>query len=141
MKTSRLDPRKYPVIHVYWSGCGDDGGIEEIHALTQAGKEQVIQEGHLSDYGKEEWVACNTYTRESFRGTPVTFNAQINLLENRTGGNYELDRWIYDKFNLCEVNDGSYGNIYVDLATRKTWGRSYNWVTDDVLNVEKRYED
>jgi hypothetical protein len=140
MKSAQLDPRKYPVIQIHWSGCGDDGGIEDIFALTQQGKETVIEHGHLPDYGKEEHVACTVQTRRGMV-PPRTFNVQVNLNEHRHGHNYELDRWVYDKFDLCEVNEGGYGNIYVDLATRKVWGQSYNWVTEDVENVIIYYED
>lgn len=140
MKSADLDPRQYPVVHIYWSGCGDSGGIEDIHALTQKGKEQVIENGHLESYGLPELAACTVITREG-ANIPTKWYRQVNLNDHRQSPNYDLDQWVYEKFDLCEVNDGGYGNIYIDLATRKAWGTSYNWVQEDELNVEIAYED
>lgn len=140
MKSAELDPREYPVIHIYWSGCGDSGGIEDIYALTQKGKEKVIEHGVLPSYGEADLVACTVITREG-ANIPTKWNRQINLNEHRHSRTYDLDQWVYEKFDLCEINDGGYGNIYIDLATRKAWGTSYNWVQEDVLNVEVAYED
>ena len=140
MKTAELDPRQYPVVHIYWSGCGDTGGIENIYALTQEGKETVIENGYLPGYGEPKWVACTVITREG-ANVPTTFHRQVDLNDLRHNPTYELDQWVYEKFDLCEVNDGGYGNIYIDLATRKAWGTSYNWVQEDVLNVDVAYED
>lgn len=140
MKSAQLDPRNYPVIHIYWSGCGDSGGIEDIYALTQKGKEKVIEHGHLPSYGEPELVATTVIHREG-ANVPTQWYRQINLNEHRHSPTYDLDQWVYEKFDLCEINDGGYGNIYIDLATRKAWGKSYNWVQEDVLNVEVAYED
>lgn len=140
MKAAQLDPREYPVIHIYWSGCGDSGGIEDIYALTNVGKEKVIKHGCLPEYGQSEDVATTAITRQ---GGPVprTFNTQVNLNPHRRDPQYALDQWVYKTFNLCEINDGGYGNIYVDLGTRKVWGTSYDWVTEDVENTNVEYED
>lgn len=140
MKAAQLDPRQYPVIHIHWNGSGDSGGIEDIHALTHIGKEKVIKYGCLPNYGQSEDVAITVITRQ---GAPIpsTYNAQVNLNTSRRDPQYALDQWVYKNFDLCEINEGGYGNIYVDLGTRKVWGTSYNWVTEDIENVSVEYED
>ena len=36
-KASQVDPREYPGVYIYWQGCGDSGGIDDILFMTEDG--------------------------------------------------------------------------------------------------------
>lgn len=139
MKRADLDPRDYPAVHIHWTGCGDSGGIEDINPMTPAGLE--VAQKHNQQPAMYHNDGIDYYaTHRRTDGNGMGFTCCINLNQHRRG-DWELDQWVYEAFDLCEINDGSYAHIFIDMATRKVWGASYNWVMDEVENVVIDHED
>ena len=139
MKRAELDPRDYSAIHIHWSGCGDSGGIEDINPMNTDGLEYAKKHNAAPPtYGPEAQKYYPHMNRVDGNGNSYTSTVNLNRVRQ---SDYELDQWVYEAFDLCEINDGSYAHIFIDMTTRKVWGSSYNWVMDEVENIVIDHED
>jgi hypothetical protein len=143
-KEAGIGFRNFPGVHIHWQGCGDSGGIEDFTALTQAG----------IDYAKAHGCAPPTWRRkDASSNDPIDLEYYARIpgdigmgnyratLPLRERGRYELSEWVYNKFNLCEINDGGYGHIFIEMPFGKVWGESYDWVQEEVSNTLIDYEN
>lgn len=144
MKQADLDPREYPAIHIHWQGCGDSGGIEDINPMTPLGLEYSRKhnaEPQSMDYTTHKPVVHFAQVSRPYTHDPLrTYTQRITLTDFRRG-DYDLDKWVYDNWGVCEINEGGYAHVFVDMATRKVWGESHDWITEDRLNLSINYED
>lgn len=142
-KRSSLSPRDYPGLMIQWSGCGDSGGIEDIYFLTPAGLQEA------KTHNPENGVAFSAYqTGESndlyFARTELPENGvrvHVNGAHpHQAGRDYSLDQWVYEKFHLCEINDGSHATVFIEMPRGNVWGQAYHWETNDVPGEGWCYE-
>ena len=143
-KNSQVDPREYPGVYIYWQGCGDSGGIDEIHFLSKKGLEYAKRQDcapprwlaqHAGDNPTEEMYACETYTTQydsTQRQRPISANYRHELT---------IDQWVYQHFDVCEINDGGFAHCFIEMPHGKVWGNSYNWVQTEEEVRYDRYED
>lgn len=142
-KEHQIEKRDYPGIYVYWHGMGDDGGINEINLLTPAGfnyvKETTCNPAHENNnMQSSEYYLLESTPRKKWDGTDMYIVR--NFAEfHRT--DYSIDEWLYRTFDLCEVNDGSFANIYIDAQTGQVWGEAEHYVHETVPGVTIRYEN
>ena len=145
-KNSEVDPREYPGVYIYWQGCGDSGGIDEIHFLTKDGLDYAKR----NDSAPPRWAnqantpltiekmyACETYTPRYDpslppRQRPISVNVRHELT---------IDEWVYRHFDVCEINDGGFAHCFIEMPHGKVWGNSFNWVQTEEEVRYDRYED
>lgn len=144
-KNNNVDPREYPGVHIHWQGCGDSGGIEECHFLTNEGLKYCKQRGAAPP----TWVWRNdddsTPTRTYYKVTTApTHDPSITreiVFGADTGHEYVVDEWVYRTFDVCEINEGGYADCFIEMPFGNCWGSSYQWVQEEHLNVSMAYED
>jgi len=140
-KNSEVDPREYPGVYIYWQGCGDSGGIDDISFLSKEGLDFVKQ----NNYAPMRWAhdmkdvqqhwACRVQ-QGRYQAEP---SMQVVSGDDRQG--YDLDQWVYEHFDVCEINDGGFAHCFIEMPHGKVWGNSYNWVQTEELIRDDRYED
>ena len=143
-KNSQIDPRQYPGVYIYWQGCGDSGGIDDIHFLSKDGLDYAKRHDcapprwltQLNDAnGPEKMYACETYSTpydSTIRQRPISANVRHELT---------IDQWVYEHFEVCEINDGGFAHCFIEMPHGKVWGNSYNWVQTEEEVRYDRYED
>ena len=143
-KNAQVDPREFPGIYIYWQGCGDSGGIDDILFLSKEGLAYAKAADQApprwaprpnDPQGPEKMYACHM-VQHSYMGeprmTPICGNHRHELT---------IDEWVYRHFDVCEINDGGYAHVFIEMAHGKVWGNSYNWVqTEEEVRFD-RYED
>lgn len=140
-KNSSLSPRDYPGLMVQWSGCGDSGGVEDIYFLTPAGLKEAKthdpENGRpFSSYHTDEKNELY-FARHRLPGRDFSQHVNGAVGDRR---DYSLDAWVYKKFNLCEINDGSYATVFIEMPRGNVWGQSYHWETHEVPGEGWCYE-
>ena len=152
-KSSNVDPREYPGIVIKWQGCGDSGGIESMNFLTPLGLD-YIKKHHCAPTtwqmrhynAHNEPLADIPAIKDHYHTHPDTDhrNLAINRVTCATTNNRDiqaLSQWVYEQWNLCEINDGGYGHIFIEVPFRKAWGESFDYVQEEVLNTSVDYVD
>jgi hypothetical protein len=149
-KTSNVDPREYPGISIKWIGCGDSGGIEDLNFLTPLGLEYVKRHHcapatwQMRATREFKNQAAPTVLKDYYHATPIK-NSHVASRETVTCGTNSdisaLSQWVYEQWDLCETDDGSYGNIFIEVPFRKAWGESFDYVQEEVLNTGIDYVD
>ena len=142
-KNLRLDPRQYPGIHIFWQGCGDSGGIEELNFLTPLGLQYVKDRGYApptyvpqpADTSPKDY-----YYTEHRPATPHSREREVVYTANMQHG-MDIDQWVYNTFDLCEINDGGYAHCFIELPIGNVWGESYDYVQEEHLKVSMSYGD
>lgn len=141
-KTAAVDPREYPGVYIYWQGCGDSGGIDDIYFMSKKGVDFAKRTddapprwNHRPDYKFEEHYACRMergrWDNEP-RLQPIAGNVRHELT---------IDQWVYEHFDVCEINDGGFAHCFIEMPHGKVWGSSYNWVqTEEQVRFDS-YED
>jgi hypothetical protein len=140
-KNNQVDPREYPGVYIYWQGCGDSGGIDDILFMTAHG----VNYAKLNDacppgfngflHPVEKMYACHTVRNR--------YDNQERLvpIDGNTHRDLTLDEWVYQHFDVCEVNDGGFAHCFIEMPHGKVWGSSYNWVqTEEQVRFDS-YED
>ena len=140
-KNNQVDPREYPGVYIYWQGCGDSGGIDDILFMTAHG----VNYAKLNDacpprfndflHPVEKMYACHTVRNR--------YDNQERLvpIDGNTHRDLTLDQWVYQHFDVCEINDGGFAHVFIEMPHGKVWGNSYNWVqTEEEVRFD-RYED
>lgn len=143
-KNSQVDPREYPGVYIYWQGCGDSGGIDDILFLSKDGLDFAKRNdeapprwaGRANDpFPIEKMYACEMYTPgydPTPRQRPICGNHRHELT---------IDQWVYQHFDVCEINDGGFAHCFIEMPHGKVWGNSYNWVqTEEQVRFDS-YED
>jgi len=143
-KNSQVDPREYPGVYIYWQGCGDSGGIDDIHFLSKEGLEYAKRQDcapprwlsrNDGPNGPEKMYACHTVRNQwdnQERLVPIAGNHRHELT---------IDQWVYEHFDVCEINDGGFAHCFIEMPHGKVWGNSYNWVQTEEEVRYDRYED
>jgi len=142
-KNLRLDPRQYPGIHIFWQGCGDSGGIEEFNFLTPKGLQYVKDKGYAPPtytYRNNDYLPIDHYYMEH---RPLTSHspARAVVYSADMRHNLDIDQWVYNTFDLCEINDGGYAHCFIELPIGNVWGESYDYVQEEHLKVSMSYGD
>jgi len=141
-KNHSASPRDYPGIYIHWQGCGDSGGIEEINFLTSDGIKYVKDTG--SSPPRYTTRDHETKLKQHYHTTlrnDLGRSAYDHVTYVERPNDYELDKWIYERWDLCEINDGSYAHIFIEMPFGKAWGESYDWIQSEELNTSIAYED
>jgi hypothetical protein len=142
-KNQNLDPREYPGIYIYWQGCGDSGGIDDLMFLTPKGLQWAKDLNECpprwtspkSQDQVEDFYACET-VQQRYDPTPRTLPVQGNHRHDIT-----IDEWVYKYFDVCEINDGGFAHVFIEMPFGKVWGNSYNWVQTEEEILTMEYED
>ena len=142
-KNSQVDPREYPGVYIYWQGCGDSGGIDDIHFLSKDGLEYAKRQDCApprwlagpNDNMPEKMYACEMYT-PTYDPTPRQRPISANMRHELT-----IDQWVYQHFDVCEINDGGFAHCFIEMPHGKVWGNSYNWIQTEEEVRYDRYED
>lgn len=137
-KNSQVDPREYPGVYIYWQGCGDSGGIDDILFMTPHG----LNYAKLNDECPPRYnefisknYACHTVRNQydnRERVVPIAGNHRHELT---------LDEWVYQHFDVCEINDGGFAHVFIEMPHGKVWGNSYNWIQTEQEVRFDHYED
>lgn len=143
-KASQVDPREYPGVYIYWQGCGDSGGIDEIYFMTPEGVE----------YAKRNDDAPPRYNFRPEQANPAAKFYACRLERGRyddqerlqpIAGNHRhemtIDEWVYSHFDVCEINDGGFAHCFIEMPHGKVWGNSYNWIQTEECVRHDSYED
>ena len=138
-KNSEVDPREYPGVYIYWTGCGDSGGVDHIHFLSPHG----LNYAKLNDAPPPSYDEfCKMYACETY--TPV-YNPDLPPRQRPIFANVRheltIDEWVYRYFDVCEINDGGFAHCFIEMPHGKVWGNSYNWVQTEECIRHDRYED
>ena len=141
-KNHYASPRDFPCIHIHWQGCGDSGGIEEINLLTAEGLQYIKEKDYLPPryYHEGAEPQLKKYWHTSPRNV-IGRSAYHHITYIERPSDYELDKWIYERWGLCEINDGSYAHIYIEMPLGRAWGDSYDWIQSEELNTSVSHED
>jgi hypothetical protein len=143
-KNNQVDPREYPGVYIYWQGCGDSGGIDDILFMSEDGLNYAKhndqcpprwQSGGHGPFPLEKMYACHTVRNR--------YDNQERLvpIDGNTHRDLTLDQWVYQHFDVCEINDGGFAHVFIEMPHGKVWGNSYNWVqTEEEVRFD-RYED
>ena len=143
-----IDPRVYPIIQAKWNGCGDSGGLEEIHFLSVAGaaklKSTVGAYNPPETYGEHahEYWHGEKQERQNIHGPgaiPMYWYRLTNGVNHLIG--YEFSQYIYEKFDLCEINDGSHCTAYIEMPHGNIWGGAWHWEMQEIDGTQIEYED
>jgi hypothetical protein len=143
-KNSQVDPREYPGVYIYWQGCGDSGGIDDILFMSKDGLDFAKHNDECpprynfrpdTPYPIDKMYACRT-ERSNYdnmdRLVPIAGNHRHELT---------IDEWVYRHFDVCEINDGGFAHVFIEMPHGKVWGSSFNWVqTEEEVRFD-RYED
>jgi len=142
-KNLQLDSRQYPGIHIFWQGCGDSGGIEEFNFLTPLGLQYVKDRGGAPPsyaYRDESPTPKDYYYTEHRPATPHSI-ARYIVYSADMRHNLDIDQWVYNAFDVCEINDGGYAHCFIELPMGNVWGESYDYVQEEHLKVSMSYGD
>ena len=143
-KDSQVDPREYPGVYIYWQGCGDSGGIDDILFMSQDGLDYAKRNDECpprynfrpdTPYPIEKMYACHTVRNQydnPDRLVPIAGNHRHELT---------IDQWVYQYFDVCEINDGGFAHCFIEMPHGKVWGNSYNWIQTEEEVRHDRYED
>lgn len=139
-KTHSVSPRDFPGVHIHWQGCGDSGGIEEINFLTPQGVKYSKQYGSAPPIYQTGENGPGTYylvkPKQGHDG--ITRNSVVYVGE---GNDYTLGQFIYERFDVCEINDGGYAHAFIEMPQGKMWGESWDWVHEERINTSIAYEN
>ena len=143
-KNNQVDPREYPGVYIYWQGCGDSGGIDDILFMSKDGL-NFAKHNDLcpprynfhrdTPYPIDKMYACHTVRNQydnQDRLVPIAGNHRHELT---------LDEWVYNYFDVCEINDGGFAHVFIEMPHGKVWGNSYNWVQTEECIRHDSYED
>jgi len=143
---SRISPTHYPVIHIRYYGSGDSGGIESVMFLTPEGAELAHRNEIPPVFPKEDmkkYYATTTHTyaisSEEYRTSVVPLEADLSNSQTIHEW-YEIERWMYTRFGLCEINDGCMANMFVAQPIGAIWGTRTDFVTEEHV-TEFKYEN
>ena len=90
---------------------------------------------HRPDYKVEEHYACRM-ERNRWDDQPRLMPIAGNVRHELT-----IDQWVYQHFDVCEINDGGFAHCFIEMPHGKVWGSSYNWVqTEEQVRFDS-YED
>ena len=140
-KRHSVSPRDFPGVHIHWQGCGDSGGIEEITFLTPQGVQYVKQYNHAPPaYQTGEKGGPSQYylTKPQQGRDGITRDTVVHVGEDN---DYTLGEFIYNRFDVCEINDGGYAHVFIELPHGKMWGESWDWIHEERINTSVAYED
>tara|TARA_R100001510_G_C7597234_1_gene164946 strand:+ start:47 stop:526 length:480 start_codon:yes stop_codon:yes gene_type:complete len=143
-KNSQVDPREYPGVYIYWQGCGDSGGIDDILFMSEDGLNFAKHNDECpprynfrpdTAYPIDKMYACHTVRNR--------YNNQDQLvpIDGNTHRDITLDQWVYEHFDVCEINDGGFAHCFIEMPHGKVWGSSFNWVQTEQEVRFDRYED
>ena len=141
-KRHSVSPRDFPGVHIHWQGCGDSGGIEEIVFLTPQGVQYTKQyETAPPAYhtGQDNNGPSQYYLTKPRQGHDgITRNAVVHVGEDN---DYTLGEYIYNRFDVCEINEGGYAHVFIEMPHGKIWGKSWDWIHEESINTSLTYED
>lgn len=137
-KRYSASPRDFPGVHIHWQGCGDSGGIEEITFLTREGVDYVKYHGSAPPSFMYDKPVNYYYTKETPGHDGITRNRVVSADE---GNDYTLGQFVYERFNICEVNEGGYAHVFIEMPQGKMWGESWDYVQTEQSNTCMYHED
>lgn len=143
-KRYSVSPRDYPGVHIHWQGCGDSGGIEEMHFLTPEGikfckENDAAPPSYLiGERDPSKYYYTQKRTGIDFNGNNTEREYTVDIEE---GNDYTLGQFIYERFSVCEVNDGGYAHAFIEMPHGKMWGESWDYVSEERINTSMAYED
>jgi len=142
-KNSQVDPREYPGMYIYWQGCGDSGGIDEILFLSKDG----VDFAKRNDEAPPRWTARanDPFPVEKMYACSMESHPMGGVHHRPIAGNHRheltLDEWVYRHFDVCEINDGGFAHVFIEMPHGKVWGSSFDWVQTEQQKRFDRYED
>jgi hypothetical protein len=143
---SRISPTDFPVIDIRYHGCGDSGGIESVMFLTHEGAKLAHMNKVPGAWPKEDMkkfyaTTTHSYVISADKSTTSTVPLEADLSDRQVASNwYQIEKWIYEKFGLCEINDGCMADIFVSQPLGNVWGRRTDFVTEEHV-TEFPYEN
>ena len=143
-KRHSISPRDYPGVHIHWQGCGDDGGIDEITFLSPIGIQYAKTYStappaySFKRNGSSVSPSEYYYTKERAGHDNIMRDTVFSVDEEN---DYTIGKFIYERFGVCEINDGGYAHVFIEMPHGNIWGESWDWVTEERSNTCVSYED